>query len=321
MKKTLLLLAAVVGLAGCTTTNKESEKDNDSVINQYIDDGTVISVNDFEFRLDINTQGTAKKVYLPLYVTSKKLEKTELVLKNGYLYRESNGAKYEVFSTETLQLENDVEDYNLFSATLPSSLSEEKYQFIFEVLDTTVKYYLYNNPANYFTVSYKAENKIVHTETVHKGDYYKGYTYGFSNHLQYAKSWHGQDKTVTARTPITENVTLVAIEEEAVKYITTNLDTYSWISSFDYVFEDGICVLREEYKSKPIGIVHQLSSTLGIKDLYLPESLVRVGSRVFKNVENLTIHYPGTEDEWNTKFSYDDGFGAGTKIVFNSSYC
>ena len=322
MKRVLLFLAAIPVLTGCSPVNNggEIEKKDDSVIAQYIDDGKVISVEDFEFRLDLDPRGTSKNIFIPFYVTSKKLEKTELKLQNGYIYRESNGAKYEAFTLETLQLENEVEKYRLYNVQLPSSLTEEKYQFVFTALNKTITYYLYNNPANYFTVSYKAENKIVHTETVYKGEYYKGYTYGYADHFQYVKNWVGEGKTVTAKTPITEDVTLVPIPEEAVKYATTNLDTFSWISSINYIFDDGVCILREQYQEKPIGILNSLAKNVGFYDLYLPATFAHAGYRVFKTVENLTIHYPGTEDAWNSKIAYTDGFGTGTKLVFNSSY-
>lgn len=319
MRKTnLLSLVLLFLLAGCAPASGSSDK-NDSTIKRYIDDEERIQIDDFSLRVDTIGLSTNNAGF-NIFVTSDKLEKTELILENGYFYRESNGAKYEAFEKYAMYLENEIEERYYCVVKLPTTLLDENYQLFFNVLGKTIQYNFYYNPNNFFDVDYKAENKIIKTERVHKGDFATlNYLYECPDHLQYATTWVGESETIDSRTPITKNVTLVPVLKEAVSYTTSYYDEHAWVYNVDHVFLDKVCVLRESYKNKPISLVYSWSTMLDLTDLYLPRSLASISYGTFSSIYNLRIHYPGTQAEWNA-LNYTSGFGNGTTVILNSSF-
>lgn len=327
-KKLIFYLILPAFLVGCSNNrNGGSQSSNanqeSSVISRYIDDDEPIVEKNIKFTLTSTLQSISysKSTSLDLCLTSGNIEQTEVELKNGYIYRESNGAKYNVFKSETFVLENDIQKYNYYYFTIPTLVTEENYQFVFEVFNKTIKFNLYYNPANFFNVYYRVNNEVINTERVHKGDCAKlNYVYENPNHLYYSSGWVGETETINSLTPITKDVYVKPKLSDAVEYLTTSSDTISYVYSIKHIFSDKVCVLQESYKNKPVGILYSWNNTTGITDLYLPESFASVGVNCFKYTENLKIHYPGSEEKWNTVISYTGGFGSGTRMVFNSSF-
>lgn len=315
MKKHILLLFPAFLMSSCNGVSQSK-----TTIIRYCDDDYV-AVNNINFRLDVRGYTEIKDISFSLYTTSNNIDPTTIELKNGIIYRESNGARYNVFSKEQIYLENEIENHNSFDVSLPTTLSEEKYQFIFEVFGKTIKYNLYFNPENYFNVYYKINGEIISSEVVHKGGFAThGFTYENPNHLEFARSWVDEEGTYTTRNPIFKDTYFIPVMEPAISYLTTSSDLYAYVKDIKHVFRDGVCVLDETYENKPIGIGSRWNYYGYITDLYLPRTLACVSNFAFEDTTNLKIHYPESQETWNQKINYTGGFGSGTTIIFNSSF-
>ena len=342
MKNFLVIILSLVfcfGLAACENNNEDGTSGNgnqQSIAENilYIDENTYSNGDlSLEYRASAYGFGTDANYSLSLYidVKSSKVDGDTVTIKGQKLIRESNGAIYTLNDfNNSLTLECDVKKTVSFHATIPTSLEAEHYKITLKVNNTPLELRLYKMPRELkmdVKLSYSLDGQIIHEETFKKDDeVLVSYVWeDLANRVYYCNEWH---KTNTSQPSyvspirkftITEDTTLFGFKSNAIKYLTTSSDTYSFVNDINYVYSDHIVVIPKKYLDKDICISNFVFKNETIYELYLPTSLKRIYSGNFANCGLRKIHFAGTKEQWDAIES-SSTIPAGVEIVYNSSY-
>ena len=322
IKSLLMFPLTLVFLAGC---NKQSSPKKYSVYldNSEVDTGSfVIATTNAYAYGSVNYNLT---IYLSIKNTTSKT--IPIDFKNPVVVKESNKAKYTVTTGYYIDsfIESGITEQFYFSSTIPTSL-DEQYYFSITFNDVNYEVRLYETPDELredLTISYFVNDNLVNIDSIKKGrKITHNFVYESEDHLSYAVTWKDSNGTAyQAGSTVNENLVLYGNALSNVSILTTSSDTYSFVNSINHVPNDGILVVAPRYYNKEICINnYAIYNNSQIREIYLPNTIHHIYNGNFDRLANLsTIHYAGTESEWNA-IPTTSTIPSSVTLVFNSSF-
>ena len=96
-------------------------------------------------------------------------------------------------------------------------------------------------------------------------------------------------------------------------------DRYSYISGINHIPSNGVLIIPEKYKNKDLAISNYAIKDVNLIKIYVPNTVRVIYSNNFKNINNATIYYDGTEEEWLSLF-YSSSNIVTANVIYNVKY-
>ena len=246
-------------------------------------------------------------------------------IEKATVIRESNKAEYAAQYTNEIVLECDMEKSISFSASLPTSVSEDNYYLDIKEKHSTYRFYLYETPISQrkdITITYKVDDKIVKEQKIKGGRIFNSLIdYINEDRTKYvsASNWSLDGVVINKNTIINNDI---VVESKSSNIFNTYTSSgYTTISGVNFIPKDGILVIPSQINGKTVSI-----SSIGysdeLKELYLPLNFNISYSLSLTSCHNLTkVYYEGTEAEFSKITSGKSIYkNANTVIIYNTSY-
>lgn len=324
----VLLVFNIVIIIGCSDVSKY---DNESIIERkviYFDEDRLIEYDDLKIEITSIYCNERTNCSLGIYIDlfNKDYSAKEYKIKNINLIKENTDVNYSVYYDEKITIGAELKGKLHFSATIPSSIDDDKYKIDFEINYYKFTLYLYERPDELREdryINYYISGNFVKTDVVKNNrKLEKNYLYESSDHLYYCDTWYVDESMKTEfrySTLINSNINLYGRNYSVIKWSTTSSDVYSFINGINHVPLDGILVIPNEYRNKEICIGNFAIKDVKLKKIYIPNTVRKIYNGNFKNINNATIYYEGTEEEWKNLFYFSFDIYT-TTVVYNVKY-
>lgn len=324
----MLINMSMIFLVALITSCNASLSPNIS-FKKYIDSDPIETEN-FELKLssfneyDINENGY---VMMTFVITNKTYSTQTYNIKNLEIVKENTDAIYNVdLDKDAIIIEAEMSASFQILKSLPSSLQKDKYRLNFDLNQYKVTYFLYEIPDELreeIKVDYFIGDRLVYsTVNKHKRPIHDFFVYESSDNLKYCDTWYIDKnclKKFDINTKIEENLNLYGKEEPMIKWSGFTNDKYSYLSGINHVPSNGVLIIPEKNQNKELAISNYAIKDVNLKKIYVPNTVRIIYSNNFKNINNATIYYDGTEEEWKSLF-FNSSYVVTTNVVYNTKY-
>ena len=324
-----LLLLTGHALVACSSGSTSNASASVYLDNSYAEND-VISLQTTYYSFHQNNDSSWSS---SITVSIKNLSNSPISLRIGEtsVLRESTNYKYSVTNNiiGEVTIDSELSRTVSFSSKIPTSVSEENYNFSTQIngFQYTVK--LRETPDSErkdLTVTYSIGGSIVKTSTVKERRPLKeSYVYENPNHLTHCSSWADSNgKTVSQSTIVNEDMTLNGKEVENLDYFELHDSLDSSIQKVLYTPSDGVVVIPEKHGQYTVKTLanYGIFQLPTLKTLYLPSTMTKFYYGNFQQCPKLkTIHFAGTEAQWNSIISSSSSaVPTGVTVKFNASF-
>ena len=332
MKKILLSIISIFIIFLVSCSKEENIVDDETICGNAIDKFYIDDEGVFEERgikLEINKPSCLGalnyQLSIRVIITNGSYETKTFYVKNVRLVKEDTKAEYTVNYTKSSKLEVEMKSALNFSADIPSSINTDKYYLRFGIHDyCEIQYHMYERPDELRkdrTITYNIQNEVVKTDTVKDGRTINDvYTYESSDNLYYCNTWYldsNRNTKFTNDTKITKDTNLYGFKSSVIEWRTSSSDLYSFVTAINHSPSNGILIIPETYMNKELCINLYAIRDINVSKIYIPKTVHVIYGGNFTGINNATIYYEGTEDEWKALF-WSSSYIVTINVVYNT---